>query len=168
MNFLDGWVVISFWYFHCRYIEDCITKAEALQLLRQSHPLKASREKELLSSGLPAYTTAAGWLGYSEEKIVKLRSVFSLGSPQYTVSRLTCLAVNSSWLTDSLISSWRLDQMLRMTSGGAPSWEKPSAGTGSSWWTQTRSGEFSRWLVCNNGEMYPRYRTEMWAWTWSL
>ena len=27
-------------------------------------------------SGLPAYTTAAGWLGYSEEKIVRLSNKF--------------------------------------------------------------------------------------------
>ena len=62
-------------YFCCSYIEDCVSRAEALDLLRQSERLKASRERKVLSSGLPAYTTAAGWLGYSEEKIVKLRSV---------------------------------------------------------------------------------------------
>ena len=47
-----------------------------MDLLAQSQTLKASREKELLSAGLPAYTTAAGWLGYSEEKIVKLSQQF--------------------------------------------------------------------------------------------
>ena len=52
-----------------------MTREEALELLRKSDGKKSSREKELLRSGLPAYTTAAGWLGYSEEKIVKLRSV---------------------------------------------------------------------------------------------
>merc|ERR1719220_1784802 len=61
------------------YIEDCVTRAEALDLLAQSQTLKASREKELLSAGLPAYTTAAGWLGYSEEKIVKLSQQFMAG-----------------------------------------------------------------------------------------
>ena len=54
------------------------------------------------------------------------------------------LAVNNSWLRGSTISSWRLGLMWRMTWGGVPSWDKPSGGTGSSWWTPTRSGESSR------------------------
>ena len=58
-----------------RYIEDCVSREEALQLLTQSHALKPAREAELVRSGLPAYTTAAGWLGYSQEKIVRLRWV---------------------------------------------------------------------------------------------
>ena len=52
-----------------------MTREEALELLRQSDGLKAGREDVLVKSGLPAYTTAAGWLGYSNEKIVRLRSV---------------------------------------------------------------------------------------------
>ena len=59
----------------CRYIEDCVTREEALELLRQSDALKKGREDVLVKSGLPAYTTAAGWLGYSNEKIVRLRLV---------------------------------------------------------------------------------------------
>jgi len=58
------------------YIEDCVTREEALHLLTKSHHLKASREQDLVKSGLPAYTTAAGWLGYSQEKIVKLSKQF--------------------------------------------------------------------------------------------
>ena len=52
-----------------------MTREEALELLRQSDGLKAGREDVLVKSGLPAYTTAAGWLGYSNEKIVRLRLV---------------------------------------------------------------------------------------------
>lgn len=29
-------------------------------------------EKELLSDGYPAYTTSAGWIGYTDEQIVDL------------------------------------------------------------------------------------------------
>src|SRR5213594_379517 len=32
-------------------------------------PTRASREAEVLRSGYPAYTTSAGWLGYSDEKV---------------------------------------------------------------------------------------------------
>lgn len=58
------------------YIEDCVTKEEALELLKNCEQKKSAREKEVTESGLPAYTTAAGWLGYSEEKIVKLSNKF--------------------------------------------------------------------------------------------
>lgn len=58
------------------YIEDCLTKEEALALLKKSSGDKKIREEYLAAEGLPAYTTAAGWLGYSEEKIVKLSKKF--------------------------------------------------------------------------------------------
>merc|ERR1719429_639864 len=58
------------------YIEDCVTKEEALALLRKSVSEKKIREEYLVAEGLPAYTTAAGWLGYSEEKIVRLSKKF--------------------------------------------------------------------------------------------
>eukprot|EP00092_Neocalanus_flemingeri_P040604 GFUD01044213.1.p1 GENE.GFUD01044213.1~~GFUD01044213.1.p1 ORF type:complete len:475 (-),score=115.31 GFUD01044213.1:97-1521(-) len=58
------------------YIEDCVTKAEALEILKRNENKKVEREAILLAEGLPAYTTAAGWLGYSEEKIVKLSNQF--------------------------------------------------------------------------------------------
>src|SRR5207245_2544929 len=32
-------------------------------------PTRAEREAEMLRSGFPAYTTSAGWLGYSDEKL---------------------------------------------------------------------------------------------------
>lgn len=53
-----------------------MTKEEALELLRKSEKTKFERERVLRTSGLPAYTTAAGWLGYSEEKIVNLSNKF--------------------------------------------------------------------------------------------
>jgi L-fuconate dehydratase len=51
-----------------RYITDAITKEEALELLRKMEPGKKEREAEVLKRGYPAYTTSAGWLGYSDEK----------------------------------------------------------------------------------------------------
>src|SRR5437764_4562714 len=51
-----------------RYISDALTPAEALAILQRNAPTKAQREEEMRQSGFPAYTTSAGWLGYSDEK----------------------------------------------------------------------------------------------------
>ncbi|HEV8487798.1 MAG TPA: L-fuconate dehydratase [Blastocatellia bacterium] len=55
-----------------RYITDALTPDEALEILRRNQPLRAEREAEMLSLGFPAYTTSAGWLGYSDEKLRRL------------------------------------------------------------------------------------------------
>jgi L-fuconate dehydratase len=55
-----------------RYITDAITPEDALEILRRNEPTKGEREREMLESGFPAYTTSAGWLGYSDEKIRQL------------------------------------------------------------------------------------------------
>ena len=52
-----------------RYITDAITPDDALALLRRLAPTKAKREAEMRHAGFPAYTTSAGWLGYSDEKL---------------------------------------------------------------------------------------------------
>jgi L-fuconate dehydratase len=49
-----------------RYIDDVLTPAEALELLRRNAATKDLREQLLLAEGFPAYTTSAGWLGYTE------------------------------------------------------------------------------------------------------
>jgi L-fuconate dehydratase len=55
-----------------RYITDAITPAEALEMLRANEPTRAARIAHLEGEGYPAYTTSAGWLGYSDEKIRQL------------------------------------------------------------------------------------------------
>ena len=55
-----------------RYITDCITPAEALALLRAVAPGKSGRVATLEREGYPCYTTSAGWLGYSDEKLRRL------------------------------------------------------------------------------------------------
>ncbi len=52
-----------------RYITDALTPNEALALLQKHEDSKSEREGEMLQHGYPAYTTSAGWLGYSDEKI---------------------------------------------------------------------------------------------------
>ncbi len=55
-----------------RYLTDALTPEEALELLRRQEPSKAARVTELERVGYPAYTTSAGWLGYSDDKIRRL------------------------------------------------------------------------------------------------
>src|SRR5215212_5694628 len=52
-----------------RYITDALTPAEALDMLRRNVPAKAARMAEMRAHGFPAYTTSAGWLGYSDDKL---------------------------------------------------------------------------------------------------
>jgi len=51
------------------YITDAITPQEALDLLTKNEASKQERINLLLKDGYPAYTTSAGWLGYSDEKM---------------------------------------------------------------------------------------------------
>jgi L-fuconate dehydratase len=55
-----------------RYITDALTPEDALRILRAAQPGKAERIGKLLAEGYPAYTTSPGWLGYSDEKLVRL------------------------------------------------------------------------------------------------
>jgi L-fuconate dehydratase len=56
-----------------RYLSDVLTREEALELLREAQPGRAARIAELEQrGGYPCYTTSAGWLGYSDEKLRRL------------------------------------------------------------------------------------------------
>ena len=55
-----------------RYISDALTPDEALEILSKNYATRGEREAELLALGYPAYTTSAGWLGYSDEKLRQL------------------------------------------------------------------------------------------------
>lgn len=55
-----------------RYITDALTPDEALAILRELAPTRATRIEEMRRHGYPAYTTSAGWLGYSDEKLRRL------------------------------------------------------------------------------------------------
>jgi len=54
------------------YITDAITPDEALVLLKKNEVTKQDRIKYLMENGYPAYTTSAGWLGYSDDKMRRL------------------------------------------------------------------------------------------------
>jgi L-fuconate dehydratase len=51
------------------WITDALKPEEAIAMLKELQPTKTAREAEMLKDGFPAYTTSAGWLGYSDEKI---------------------------------------------------------------------------------------------------
>ena len=55
-----------------RYISDALTPQEALEILRKGKEGQNDRLKLLNANGYPAYTTSAGWFGFSDEKIRKL------------------------------------------------------------------------------------------------
>ena len=55
-----------------RYLTDAITPEEALAIFRKAQTGKAARIAELKANGYPCYTTSAGWLGYSTEKLTRL------------------------------------------------------------------------------------------------
>lgn len=55
-----------------RYITDLMTPKKALAILKLLEKSKQERIDILMEKGYPAYTTSAGWLGYSEEKIRRL------------------------------------------------------------------------------------------------
>ena len=54
------------------WITDALTPDQALAILREKQAGKAAREAEIREKGYPAYTTSAGWLGYSDEKVKRL------------------------------------------------------------------------------------------------
>ena len=55
-----------------RHITDALTPQQAIEILRRNESTKALREAEMRAAGYPAYTTSAGWLGYSDQKVRQL------------------------------------------------------------------------------------------------
>ncbi|HEY7597590.1 MAG TPA: enolase C-terminal domain-like protein [Actinophytocola sp.] len=55
-----------------RYLTDALTEDDALAILRAAEAGRADREQHLSRAGYRAYSTSAGWLGYSDEKLVRL------------------------------------------------------------------------------------------------
>jgi L-fuconate dehydratase len=55
-----------------RYLSDALTRDEALDILERLQPTRHERIAELEESGYPCYTTSAGWLGYSDDKLRRL------------------------------------------------------------------------------------------------
>ncbi|CRG92550.1 L-fuconate dehydratase [Talaromyces islandicus] len=55
---------------HFRYITDVITPEESIKMLEETHRTKDDRLKEVFENrAVPAYTTSAGWLAFSGERM---------------------------------------------------------------------------------------------------
>ena len=54
------------------YITDALTPEEAIAMLERQAATIAEREAILRRDGYPAYTTSAGWMGYSDDKVRRL------------------------------------------------------------------------------------------------
>ncbi|TNB74588.1 L-fuconate dehydratase [Arthrobacter sp. BB-1] len=54
------------------YLSDALSREEALEILARLAPSRRGRMQQLTESGYPCYTTSAGWLGYSDEKLRRL------------------------------------------------------------------------------------------------
>lgn len=53
-----------------RYVEDLLTKEEALEILKEANATKEQR-MNILDIGYTGYDTSVGWFNYSDEKIVE-------------------------------------------------------------------------------------------------
>lgn len=71
-----------------RYLADALTPADAVEMLRALEPTKAERIAILEAEGYPCYTTAAGWLGYSDEKMVRI--IHEQAAMGFTHVKLKC------------------------------------------------------------------------------
>jgi L-fuconate dehydratase len=55
-----------------RYIDDVLPPDEALRILKGAADVNPGLEGQLRATGIPAYTTGPGWLGYSDDKLRRL------------------------------------------------------------------------------------------------
>ena len=54
------------------YLSDVLTRDEAVALLADRASTRERRVADLAGTGYPCYTTSAGWLGYSDDKLRRL------------------------------------------------------------------------------------------------
>ncbi|KPM39366.1 L-galactonate dehydratase [Neonectria ditissima] len=68
-----------------RYIHDAITPEEAVTLLKKQESTKDARSKHARSNqAVPAYTTQAGWLGFTDERMIELiKSNLAVGMDKF-------------------------------------------------------------------------------------
>ena len=69
-----------------RYITDAITPDEATDILHKNYDSRTARIDEMQRDGYPSYTTSAGWLGYSDEKLrAQCRDLMSRGWSHFKI-----------------------------------------------------------------------------------
>ena len=80
------------------YVEDALTKAEALALLQEAAPTRPARTAEMRARGFPAYTTSTGWAGYPDEKVAEL-----VEGAMAKVRKMPLKLAQKSWANFSLL-----------------------------------------------------------------
>ena len=60
------------WKKNKQFIDDLITIEESFEIIENKKKNIKEQTDNIINEGFPSYTTAAGWLGYSDEKIKKL------------------------------------------------------------------------------------------------
>ena len=106
-----------------RYMTDALRPEEAVAILKEGQKGKAERIKHLLEVGYPGYSTAPGWLGYSDEKMV------ALAKEETQVKGFKQIKLKVGRTSTTICVAW-------------PRPAKPSAPTCASPWTPTRCGMF--------------------------
>ena len=78
-----------------QYLSDAITKDEALAILHKQYPSRRERVEELKENGYPAYTTSAGWMGFSDELVKeKIKSSQEAGFTKFKMKVSRNLSVD--------------------------------------------------------------------------
>jgi len=112
-----------------RFISDALNPDEALEILRRGKHGQAERLAELQADGYQAYTTSAGWFGFSDDKIRRLcrESIadgwthFKLkvgGEPQDDLRRGHIVREEIGWDNRLMVDAnqkWGVDEAIRRT-----------------------------------------------------
>ena len=127
-----------------RYIDDAITRDEALEIFTRSRSSMPDRLKALEAEGYPAYTTSAGWFGFSDEKVRRLCreglaegwTHFKLkvgGEPADDLRRALLMREEIGWENKLMVDAnqkWGVDEAIartRMLAEAKPYWmEEPT------------------------------------------
>jgi L-fuconate dehydratase len=127
-----------------RYIDDALTRAEALEILTRGEDGMRARLERLEAEGYLAYTTSAGWFGFSDEKVRRLCreglaegwTHFKLkvgGEPKDDLRRAMLMREEIGWENKLMVDAnqkWGVDEAIARTRGLAaakPYWmEEPT------------------------------------------
>jgi L-fuconate dehydratase len=127
-----------------RYIDDALTREQALDILTRSQVSMPERLQRLDAEGYPAYTTSAGWFGFSDQQVRQLCrealaegwTHFKLkvgGEPADDLRRALLMREEIGWQNKLMVDAnqkWGVDQAIvrtRMLAPANPYWmEEPT------------------------------------------
>ena len=127
-----------------RYIDDALTREQALDILTRSQAGMPERLQRLEAEGYPAYTTSAGWFGFNDQQVRQLCreamaegwTHFKLkvgGEPADDLRRALLMREEIGWQNKLMVDAnqkWGVDQAIactRMLAPANPYWmEEPT------------------------------------------